>query len=118
MRGDKINRLQKAFNPTEEDIKEQTKFLKKCYENIPREVDLIKDDDNNVLLVSNPFQSFLKDCESCMYYIDSQYSFATGGTCSKHNLNCGYGFTCEDWDGNDSLKKLEGYIDKHTAENE
>lgn len=52
---------------------------------------------NNIeLLVSDPFQPFEEDCDTCISF----YSFPLiypSGECTKHGFGCGYGFTCKDY---------------------
>ena len=47
------------------------------------------------LYVSVPFGGFIGDCETCRYY-DNVSNVTIGGHCMKHNMACGYGFTCPD----------------------
>lgn len=54
---------------------------------------------NNILYVSNPFRDFDTDCETCLFYVDKG-NMTTGGNCKKHNVGCGYGFTCNDYRNN------------------
>jgi hypothetical protein len=54
---------------------------------------------NDFLYVSEPLQDFVGQCEyGCKNYIKNYPYFIEGGWCKLHKCNCGYGFTCEDFE--------------------
>ena len=54
---------------------------------------------DDILNVSEPFGDFDTDCETCEFYLDGG-NMRTGGNCKKHNIQCGYDFTCKDYKNN------------------
>jgi len=46
------------------------------------------------LKISEPFQPFDGDCDSCEHFYTIPLWYP-GGKCLKHGFGCGYGFTCE-----------------------
>lgn len=74
----------------------------------------LKPAENKLLWKSEPFDSFLGDCESCSYS-EPIRSFVTGLWCKKHKIGCGYGFLCPEndseynvgWNEFEKIKKGE-----------
>lgn len=48
------------------------------------------------LLMSEPFQGFLTDCDHCEYFFTTPM-MNPGGECTKHGFDCGVGCTCKDF---------------------
>ncbi len=96
-----MNLLRKVFLPTPEELQKSKEMLEELERQIPVTVNLIPDTDRNrsMLMVSEPFQMFKTDCSFCDYHIDISNSMSEGGWCTKHDINCGRGFTCKDWQG-------------------
>lgn len=89
--------LRRTFNPTDKEVQTWKNRLKEIEKRIPHTVNLVSEKDGNILLVSEPFQRFGTDCSYCSYYHDLNVGFSEGGQCTKHNITCGWGFTCKDW---------------------
>lgn len=98
----------KIFNPTEEELEEQQKWIKELFEESKKKrenIKFIKSKESN-LYQSEPFKSFLGDCRYCSFYIDGP-PVTEGGWCKKTNEGCGYGFTCKDNDSKWAIKLEE-----------
>lgn len=52
--------------------------------------------DGVLIYKAEPFQSFYEECDFCNYFMPHP-PIAEGGTCSKHNIGCGWGLTCDDY---------------------
>lgn len=103
------NRLRKIFFPNKQEIEKfKQQLLQEQKKSIERrnKIKLIKC--NNILFVSEPFNTFMGDCEQCSHYLNSPYDFVTGGDCLLHNIPCGYGHICKDNDShyNDDWKEF------------
>jgi hypothetical protein len=55
---------------------------------------------------AEPFQSFYEECDFCQYFL-SNPPIAEGGKCTKHNIGCGWGLTCNDFIGKQE-KEIKG----------
>lgn len=55
-----------------------------------------------VLYISEPFQSFSGDCESCSNFEKSRHNFVVGGECLLHRIETGWGFICPDNDSEEN----------------
>jgi hypothetical protein len=90
--------FRKSFHPTEEEKLEQKKWLEEHSLKKKSEINFVKT--HNGIYVSNPFTSgFDEDCESgCDNYLKNYPYFIEGGWCKLHKCNCGYGFTCDDFE--------------------
>lgn len=97
--------FRKVFFPTEEEIKEQEKFLEELHNKQiedRKNVKLVLSSDG-VLHCREPFGSFLGDCCSCSHYVDGG-GMTEGGHCMLRSIPCGWGFTCAN---NDSEWAIE-----------
>ena len=94
-----MNLLRKAFLPTPEEIQKSEKMLEEIEKQIPITVKLKPDPEKTILMVSEPSQLFKTDCSFCRHYHDESCGMTDGGWCTKHNIKCGWGFTCRDWRG-------------------
>lgn len=99
------DKFRRAFCPTETEIKQDEERFKKLRKELldyrNKKIILIKKEGN--LFCAHPFASFLGDCEGCSNYCDTNRGFITGGHCTLHNIQCGYGFICKDNDSKDNI---------------
>ena len=102
---EKHNNFRRIFCPTESEIKQDAEQLKKLRRKLlddrDKNITLIKNESN--LFCTDPFGSFIGDCECCSHYNDMDRGFITGGYCILHNMSCGYGFICKDNDSKDNI---------------
>ncbi len=88
----------KVFHPTEDDIKRSSELFNKIHIAVEEErkhIILVRCMNSRTLYHAEPLKGFLGDCETCKHYRKAPYDFVEGGTCSLHNISCGFGFVCE-----------------------
>jgi hypothetical protein len=94
---DTLANFRKAFFPTDEEKEAQIKWLEE--QKSPSKKDIKLEKVNEFLYVSEPLRDFDGQCEyQCKNYLKNYPYFIEGGWCKLHKCNCGYGFTCDDFD--------------------
>ena len=100
------DKFRSIFFPTEEEIKEQEKFLEELHNKQVEDrknVKLVLSSDG-VLHCREPFSSFLGDCCSCSHCYGNHQGVSEGGWCELHGIGCGWGFTCANNDSEWAIK--------------
>ena len=93
------NKLRDIFNTgTNEGFMNKVNELReKCLE-LRMGIRLVRCNDKKsepILYHAEPFCGFIGDCDYCAHVIQFP-GFVTGSHCGKHNIGCGFGFTCKD----------------------